>query len=93
MIAWIIVTTIPEEMIVTEEILQEEAKERKKKEKKRKKRRRQEQKRKEMNAEIRRGTACDEAMAIADRQAMEYEFYYGWTGQRSSSGLSDIAGL
>jgi hypothetical protein len=49
---------------------------RKRKEKKRKRKKRQEQKRKEKNAELRRGTACAKAMAVAAYRQAEHECYY-----------------
>ena len=67
-IAWIMKTTDPEEVIDTEEM---EVKKKKKKEMKRERKRKKEQKRKERNAKLRRRT---EARAIANRQA-EYEDY------------------
>jgi hypothetical protein len=77
MTAWIIATANPEEMTATEEMLQERAKERRKKERKRE--RKKDQSRKERK--IMRNCAetlhvPTKAMAIADRQAMEHEYYY-----------------
>jgi hypothetical protein len=73
MVVWIM-SGLREEMIPTEEMIQEERKERKRK-KRKEKEKEEEQKRKEKNVELRRDTASAEAMAIADRQAMEEHYY------------------
>jgi hypothetical protein len=76
MVIWIIVLHDDrEETIVTRSGYKQKIKKRKKKENKRERKERQKQKRKEKNAELRRDTACAQAMAIADRQAMEVEYY------------------